>query len=497
MKSIGMLFKMLLIPTMFNIQNLILFWSLRGKGKGTWLLDHKKDVDIYMGNVISVTTDIEKYTDVIQNAADSDDVQYPKSYSFLVSPGKRKRNVAFRSPDSHESQNDIQERKLDKLCCLVEKLIESHSPPPKKMTTSGDVVSDDNMGSSEEKDQPENSKEFLNIRKTSLFFCVKALFLILKGFLMGTDGDILFLNIQSLRNHHDQLKILVASLKWQPYVVALCETWLSDNDPLELYNLDGYQEGVFVNRQKSRGGGLAFFIKDQIDFSHEILSNELENVVLTLSLAIKLKLNVCLMYRPPSINSKHFLTQFEDLLVSLNSKQCQNSIIVGDINLDILDVSRNSRLIDEYKLILSFFGLFISNSEATRETASSSTCIDHIISKYDMSVTTLKTSLSDNYALVASIGPFLDNSDNSKIGRNLKILNRNENILKLLFVLHQKLNNCNMATIDDMLTELTKMCLDVFDRFCPQQTLLRKKTKTGSPMISKKCVKREIVFMPK
>ena len=38
---------------------------------------------------------------------------------------------------------------------------------------------------------------------------------------MANDGDILFLNIQSLRNHHDQLKVLVASLKLQPYVVAL------------------------------------------------------------------------------------------------------------------------------------------------------------------------------------------------------------------------------------------------------------------------------------
>ena len=66
-----------------------------------------------------------------------------------------KRNAAFRSPVSHESQNDTHARKLDKLYCLVEKLIESHSPP-KKMTTSGDVVSDDNMGSNEEKDQPEN-----------------------------------------------------------------------------------------------------------------------------------------------------------------------------------------------------------------------------------------------------------------------------------------------------------------------------------------------------
>ena len=189
---------------------------------------------------------------------------------------------------------------------------------------------------------------------------------------MGNDGDIFFLNIQSLRNHHDQLKVLVASLEWQPYVVALCKTWLSDNDPLELNNLDGYQKGIFVNRQKSRGGGLAFFMEDQIDFSHEILSNELENVVLTLSLGSKQKLNVCMMYRPPSINSKHFLTQLEDLLLNLNSKQCQNSIIVGDMNLDILDLSRKTRLIEEHKLIINFFGFFISNSEATRETESSS-----------------------------------------------------------------------------------------------------------------------------
>ena len=67
---------------------------------------------------------------------------------------------------------------------------------------------------------------------------------------MGNDGDILFLNIQSLRNHHDELKVLVASLKWQPYVVALCKTWLSDSDPLELYNLDGYQKDILLTGKK-------------------------------------------------------------------------------------------------------------------------------------------------------------------------------------------------------------------------------------------------------
>ena len=143
-------------------------------------------------------------------------------------------------------------------------------------------------------------------------------------------------------------------------------------------------------------------------------------------------------------------------------------------------------------MILSFFGFFISNSEATRETASSSTCIDHIISKYDMSVTASKTSLSDHYALIASIGPFLDDSDNSTIGRNLKILNKNQNFLKFLFNLLQNLNNCSLETNDDVLTGLTKLSLDVFDRFCPQQTSLRKKHKDWiTNDIIKMCEKRD------
>ena len=79
---------------------------------------------------------------------------------------------------------------------------------------------------------------------------------------MGNDGDLIFLKVQSLRSHHDQLKVLIASLNRQSIVIALCKTWLSDIEPLDLYHLDGYQKGVFVNRKNSRGGGLVlFFLK--------------------------------------------------------------------------------------------------------------------------------------------------------------------------------------------------------------------------------------------
>ena len=54
--------------------------------------------------------------------------------------------------------------------------------------------------------------------------------------------------IKSLRNHHDHLKVLIETMESKPALVALCETWLSDNDTKDLYQLDGYLNLVVSNR---------------------------------------------------------------------------------------------------------------------------------------------------------------------------------------------------------------------------------------------------------
>ena len=66
----------------------------------------------------------------------------------------------------------------------------------------------------------------------------------------GEIESVFFLNIRSLRLHHDQLCIMDDSLKKKHLVIALCETWLTENDCLEMFQLDGYQKGVFKNREK-------------------------------------------------------------------------------------------------------------------------------------------------------------------------------------------------------------------------------------------------------
>ena len=124
----------------------------------------------------------------------------------------------------------------------------------------------------------------------------------------------------------------------------------------------------------------------------------------------------------------------------MSPKNTDHSMIVGDMNSDTLGTARNCHNIGEYHLLLSSSGYTISNSEATIKTHASSTCIDHFISKVHLNVTTLKTSLSDHYALVAPIATFLEDTQSMDIQwRSSKFLQKEDNVLKFLFVIDQKI----------------------------------------------------------
>ena len=56
--------------------------------------------------------------------------------------------------------------------------------------------------------------------------------------------SILFLNIRSLRYHHDQLCCLLENFKSKPIAIGLCKTWLTSIDPQGCYNIDGHKMAV-------------------------------------------------------------------------------------------------------------------------------------------------------------------------------------------------------------------------------------------------------------
>ena len=70
---------------------------------------------------------------------------------------------------------------------------------------------------------------------------------------------VLNLNIRSLSKNFDLLLCLIDSLVDKPSVIALTETWLNDDSPVNGYQISGYHPLISKHRN-TRGGGVAFFI---------------------------------------------------------------------------------------------------------------------------------------------------------------------------------------------------------------------------------------------
>ena len=81
-------------------------------------------------------------------------------------------------------------------------------------------------------------------------------------------------NIRSLAKNFDNFNVFLKTLRNEPAVLCLTETWLSEKYPNNIFKIDGYQTLVSVNR-KRRGGGVAIYVKDTLNY--KIISSFNEN----------------------------------------------------------------------------------------------------------------------------------------------------------------------------------------------------------------------------
>ena len=172
---------------------------------------------------------------------------------------------------------------------------------------------------------------------------------------LTTTQTAFFLNVQSIRAHHDQLSVLIESFDNKPALIGLTETWLSDNDPIGIYNLEGYDNIVCANRVNARGGGVAAFIKTFVSYFK--LGVCLEHIVIKICFVDHTTLNVCIIYRPPNLKLELFLNLFEDLLLELKALSGE-ILLMGDLNVDI---TGNQRNFFDYKNLLLSFDLEVQN----------------------------------------------------------------------------------------------------------------------------------------
>ena len=280
------------------------------------------------------------------------------------------------------------------------------------------------------------------------------------------------LNIRSLRFHIDELRIHLQDS--DPSVILLTETWLTENDPLKQFDLEGYQPIESKPRKTGIRGGVAFYAKEDIEYQILEYESELECLAGTFKFDEANTKSFCVIYRPDAVRFGKFLELFESLLEFLSTLK-NDCIIFGDFNVDTLvDDSENK----QYLNLLRAYGFSVQNNEPTRVTSTTATCIDHVSAKSFLKIKTMKLTISDHYGLEAEI-PFFPCSKKSfdqlmPLSRNINHIRNNS--LNLLFLLDQKLRKIDDdMDIEPFVENIIYCILECVDRFAPERTMKRKK----------------------
>ena len=250
--------------------------------------------------------------------------------------------------------------------------------------------------------------------------------------------NVLGLNIRSLGFHHDQLKKVLETFECKPEILIITETWLTENDSLERFELDDYQPVESKPREcfKRRSGGVAVYVKEGIRYRSIELQTQKECSIMQVIFSDSDVKNFCAVYRPETFRLSKFFPEFEVLLHFLKTLKGEKTIF-GDFNIDTLNEHKDKT---DYTSLLASYDFQVQNCLPTRVTPTSKTCLDHLITERTVNTETIQTTISDHFTVTAKIPAIWKESKSTKIllARTLNRL-KGENALNFLFLLDQKL----------------------------------------------------------
>ena len=301
---------------------------------------------------------------------------------------------------------------------------------------------------------------------------------------------ILNLNIRSLKKNFEEFKFLIEKLEKTPSIICLTETWLTQKDNPEVFNLPGYHPITGKHRDGKRGG-IAVYIAESLQYSEVRSVTELESLTVEITLHKRVLGLICVVYRTPKSQVQSFLNQLELLLLQHDSKK--DLILCGDFN---INVSSPDKSASSYIDLLGSYGLYVLNNLPTTETPSSKSCIDHISMKNMTSTVALLNKISDHYIVLAELpASFQSKSTTSfetiEVG-NYSVFSNEETHLKYLFLLDQKLKCAMTIDINETLESISKIVLETVERFASLSAIsVKRYRKTVNPEISKQIRKRD------
>ena len=188
-----------------------------------------------------------------------------------------------------------------------------------------------------------------------------------------TNMKIGFLNPGSLGSRQDEF--IAAMLKHNADLVGINETWLREGEEGRAPVVPGYRLRHIPRPRdvRTRGGGVGFYLRRGLRAcvcAHPP-APPVEQMWLSTSVA-GARLIIGTAYRPPWLNTDIFIDAMTNTICTL-SAQCDNIILIGDFNIDILSNSNDCKKLISF---LSYLDLRQFVNSATHFTDHSSTLID-------------------------------------------------------------------------------------------------------------------------
>ena len=255
-------------------------------------------------------------------------------------------------------------------------------------------------------------------------------------------------NIRSLSSNFDNFTDIVENCGTKLDVILLTETWIS-SDSIDFFKIPSYS-GFHSYRSHKKGGGLSIFInKDHL--AHQIpefsfVNNTLEMNTVKISSGTA-ELYLIGIYRPPSGSLDEFFESLEPIIHKFKGKKL---IISGDLNLDLLQLQNDQRVLSFFNLLLSS-ALYPTITRATRlnkNNPKASTLLDHTWTNFNnlLESHVLLTDISDHFPCVS-------------------VFKYSTPIQKISFITQQFRQNKNESNITRFLKNLININFDfVFDQ---------------------------------
>lgn len=259
----------------------------------------------------------------------------------------------------------------------------------------------------------------------------------------------LFLNIRSLRNKLDDLKITIKNNS--PDIVSLNEVWITSYEQ-QFFKIEGFEE-VINTRDSDKGGGCAIYVRKGINMNLIKTTMDFNSILLEVSVQ-DLKFHLLTCYRPPDSNHSVFMDFLESYL------ERGKLFIMCDSNINLL---QNCNVSKRYLDLIKSYGFQLLNtihpSQPTRGTSHSRSIIDHAISNLNDKVHSQILSLnecsySDHKFLCIEICPDKTIEVNKWAMKVFKSRNRELFADKMKEQVELLLNNEHTITVENLVVSI-------------------------------------------